>query len=359
MGDGLKLDKLKSNKVIILLLLTGAVYFFLEYISPLIAPILIAMLFVTIFGPLLKKLQEKLHIHRQIGAVILLLVAGIAIVGLVWILFTWIVGSLPQWVDGLDMLEGELTGVVSGVCSTVGKVLGVDSTYLEETMLRNINDGIDYVQYRAVPGMLSQSLEYVKIIAALGGFFITFIITTVLLAKDYDDIMNRMLDREEFHMLLEVICGVIRYIATFVKAQLIIICIMAVVAGTTLGIAGIRHGVLWGILAGLLDALPFIGTGIVLIPLALVQLFHGQYGSAVVCVILYVACIFLREFLEPKLIGRRMGITPLAVLLSLYAGIQLFGIWGLIKGPLGFIIIYETYLSLQRRCEEKDPNIEK
>lgn len=359
MGDVLKWDKVKSNKVIILLLLTGAVYFFLEYISPLIAPILIAMLFVTIFGPLLKKMQEKLHIHRQIGAVILLLVAGIAIVGLVWILFSWIVGSLPQWVGGLDAIEGELTGVVSGVCSTVGKALGVDSTYLEETMLRNINDGIDYVQYRVVPGMLSQSLEYVKIIAALGGFFITFIITTVLLAKDYDDIMNRMLDREEFHVLLEVICGVIRYIATFVKAQLIIISIMAVVAGTTLGIAGIRHGVLWGILAGLLDALPFIGTGIVLIPLALVQLFYGHYGSAVVCIVLYVACIFLREFLEPKLIGRRMGITPLAVLLSLYAGIQLFGIWGIIKGPLGFIIIYETYLSLQRRNEEHKVSIEK
>lgn len=359
MGDGLRFDKLKKNKLIILLLLTGAVYFFLQYITPLIAPILIAMLFVTIFGPLLKKMQEKLHIHRQVGAVILLLLAAVAIVGLVWILFSWIVGSLPGWVGGLDTFEKELAEIVGTVCQTVGNTIGVDSAYLEETLLGNIYDGIDYVQNHVVPGMLSQSLEYVKIIAALGGFFITFIITTVLLAKDYDDIMNRMLDREEFHVLLEVICGIIRYIATFVKAQLIIISVMAVVAGVTLGIAGIRHGVLWGILAGLLDALPFIGTGIVLVPLALVQLFYGHYGSTVVCIILYIACIFLREFLEPKLIGRRMGITPLAVLLSLYAGIQLFGVLGIIKGPLGFIIIYETYLSLLRRKEENNTDIEK
>lgn len=352
MGDGIKMEKLKKNKIMVLLLLTGAVYFFLEYITPLVAPILIAMLFVTIFGPLLKKMQEKLHIHRQLGAIILLLVAGIAIVGIVWILFSWIVGSLPGWVGGLDRLGGELTNVVHAICQVVGRTIGVDSVYLEETLLGNINDGIDYVQYQVVPGMLSQSLEYMKIVVALGGFFITFVITTVLLAKDYDDIMNRMLDREEFHVVLEVICGIIRYIATFVKAQFIIISIMATVAGITLGLAGIKHGVLWGILAGLLDALPFIGTGIVLIPLALVQLFYGHYGSAIVCMILYVACIFLRELLEPKLIGRRMGITPLAVLLSLYAGIQLFGIWGIIKGPLGFIIIYETYLSLQRRVDE-------
>ncbi len=346
-------DALKKNKLLILLLLTGAVYFFLEYIAPLTAPILIAMLFVTIFGPLLKKMQEKLHIHRQLGAVILLLVAGIAIVGFVWIILSWIVGSLPEWVSNLDTIEQEIEGVVHTVCQMVGNVIGVDSIYLEETIISNIQDGIDYVQYYVVPGMLSQSLEYVKVVLALGGFFITFIITAVLLAKDYDDIMNRMLDRKEFHVLLEVICGIIRYIATFVKAQFLIICIIAVVASITLGIAGIKHGVFWGMIAGLLDALPFIGTGIILIPLALLQLFGGYYGRAIVCIVLYVVCIFLRELLEPKLIGKRMGITPLAVLLSLYAGIQLFGIGGIIKGPLGFVIIYESYQSIQRRMEEK------
>ncbi len=344
-------EMFKKNKLCILLLLTGAVYFFLKYIAPLIAPILIAMLFVTIFGPLLKKMQEKLHIHRQLGAVILLLVAGIAIVGFVWIFFSWIVGSLPEWVAKLELLEKDLEGVVHALCGTVGKAIGVNSVYLEETILRSITDGIDYLQNHIVPGMLSQSLEYVKVLLALGGFCITFIITSVLLAKDYDDIMNRMLDRKEFHVLLEVICGIIRYIATFVKAQFCIISIITVVASVTLGITGIKHGVFWGIIAGLLDALPFIGTGIVLVPLAIIQLFEGYYGKAIVCLILYVACIFLRELLEPKLIGRRMGITPLAVLLSLYAGIQLFGIWGIIEGPLGFVIIYESYQSILRRVE--------
>lgn len=235
------------------------------------------------------------------------------------------------------------------VCRTIGRALGVDSVYLEETLLGSINDGIDYIQYEAVPNVLSQTISYVKVIAALGGFLITFIIAAVLLAKDYDEIMNRMLDREECHVILEVICGIIRYIATFVKAQLIIISVMATVAALTLGFSGIRHGVLWGILAGFLDALPFVGTGIVLIPLALVQLFCGSYGRAVACVILYIGCIFLREFLEPRLIGRRIGVTPIAVLISLYAGIQLFGVWGIIKGPLGFVMIYETYRSLQRK----------
>ncbi len=349
MGDIWKTEKCKRNQVWILLLLTGAVYFFLKYLTPLIAPILIALLFVTIFGPLLKKMQEKWHIHRQVGAIVLLSLAAILLLCLLWILFSWIVGSLPEWISGLDTLEQELEQVVWAVCQTVGRAIGVDSVYLEETLMGSINDGFDYIQYEAVPGMLSRTLSYVKEIVALGGFLITFIIAAVLLAKDYDEIMNRMLDREECHVILEVICGIIRYIATFVKAQLIIICIMAAVAAMTLGFSGIRHGVLWGILAGFLDALPFVGTGIVLIPLALVQIFYGYYGRAVVCIILYIACIFLRELLEPRLIGRRIGVPPIAVLASLYAGIQLFGVWGIIKGPLGFVMIYETYRSLRKR----------
>lgn len=347
MGDAWKWNQ--KNKLWILLLLTGAVYFFLKYLTPLIAPILFALLFVTIFGPLLKKMQEKWHIHRQVGAIVLLSLAAILLLCLLWILFSWIVGSLPEWIHGLDALEQELAQIIQAVCRMVGGTIGVDSVYLEETLMGSINDGIDYIQYEAVPNVLSQTLTYVKVIAALGGFLITFIIAAVLLAKDYDEIMNRMLDREECHVILEVICGIIRYIATFVKAQLIIIGIMAAVAALTLGFSGIRHGVLWGILAGFLDALPFVGTGIVLIPLALVQTFYGYYGQALVCMILYIGCIFLREFLEPRLIGRRIGVTPIAVLASLYAGIQLFGVWGIIKGPLGFVIIYETYRSLQRR----------
>ena len=342
-------EKLLHNRLVVLLLLTGAVYFFLKVIAPLTAPVLTAMLFVTIFGPLLQKLQRRLHLHRQIGAILLLLAACVFLGLLVWVLFSWIVGSLPDWIGGLDSLEDALSIVVHNVCGTIGKAIGVDGVYLEETIFSRIQDGIDYFQQQVLPGMLSQSLEFAKALAAFGGFLLIFIIATVLLAKDYDKFMNRLLDREEYHLLLEIICGIIRYIATYVKAQLIIMNIVGILAAVVLGLCGIRNGILWGLLAGILDALPFIGTGIVLVPLGIQQLFYENYGRAFVCLLLYVSCIVIRESLEPRLIGQRVGVPPIAILLSLYAGIQLFGIWGIIAGPLGFVIIYQTYLSLERR----------
>ena len=78
-------DRIKENKALKLLLLTGAVYFFLKVIAPLTAPVLTAILFVTIFGPLLQKLQRKLRIHRQVGALLLLLLACGILGVLLWV----------------------------------------------------------------------------------------------------------------------------------------------------------------------------------------------------------------------------------------------------------------------------------
>ena len=346
-------EKVKNNKIVILLLITGAVYFFLKIIAPLTAPVLVAMLFVTIFGPLLQKMQAKLKVNRQVGAVLLLLLACSFLGVLIWVLFSWIVGSLPGWIGSLDSLEMQLGEIIHNVCDFVGKIPGIDSVYLEEMIVMQIQEGFDYFQGQFLPGVLSQSLEYVKAFATVGAFLITFLIATVLLAKDYDKIMNNLLEREDCHVLLEVICGIIRYIATFVKAQAIIMATIGGVVACVLGIAGVKHGVLWGLLAGFLDVLPFVGTGIVLVPLTVQQLFLGNYGQAVVCIITYGVCIFLREILEPRLIGKRVGVAPIAILLAIYAGVQLFGVWGIVAGPLGFVIIYYTYMSLERRIPEE------
>lgn len=342
-----------GKKMIVLLPVTGAVYFFLQYLTPLLAPVLLAMLFVTIFGPMMKRMNRKLHFPRPVSAVVLLIVATVFLAGLLWVLGSWILGSLPVWIHTIDMREGEWLDAIRGFSRSVGEMIGVDAVCLENTVSGRLQEGLDSLEENILPGMLSQSMQYVKWLVKLGGFLVTFLIAAMLLAKDYDGIMNRLLDREACHVLLEVICGIVRYIATFVKAQGIIMTTIAATAALVLGMTGIKHGVLWGILAGILDALPFIGTGVVLVPLGIFQLFSGAWGKAVICGILYVVCIFLREMMEPRLIGKKIGVSPIAVLISLYAGIQLFGIWGIIKGPLGFVMIYETYGSLIRTYERQ------
>lgn len=341
-------EYLRKNKWITLLCISVVVYFFLQFITPLVAPLLVAMLFVTIFGPLLQKMQRGLRLNRQVGAVILLLVFGLLLVLLVWMLSVWIVGNLPVWFQNMQNLWEKLQESVSGICNFGSRILDVESSHMEEIVSGYMKEGEVYLEEKILPEILSGSMKYAKGILAAGAFLFLFTISAVFLAKDYDRIMNGLLERQECHILLDVICGLIRYLATFIKAQAIIMLLIGVACATVLGITGIPDGVLWGIVAGVLDAFPFVGTGIVLVPLAIVQFIGGYYVKAVVCILLYVGCIFAREILEPKLIGKKMGIPPWVVLTALYAGVKLFGVAGIIKGPLGFILVQQTFLSLKK-----------
>lgn len=151
---------------------------------------------------------------------------------------------------------------------------------------------------------------------------------------------------EDFRFLWSVMEGVLSYIITFMKAQGVILLIICLLCSVTLGVSGVSGGIFLGILAGILDMLPFIGTGIVLVPLSIWQLLNGQYVQMVVCLILYGVCILAREMLEPKLIGKRVGVAPVGLLIAIYAGVKLFGVGGIIKGPLSLIVICEI---LRRR----------
>lgn len=338
--------KIKENKLILLLLLIGAVYFLLKFIVPLLAPVLLAMLFVTIFGPLMQYMQKRLRIHRQLAAAALLLLAGSLLAVLLWVLFSWMVGSFPEWMTALERMEQDLSGRLLEFCGTAGKRLGLDVDYMEEWMQNSLGKGVTFLQEKLLPSVLSKSMDYAKGMVAFGGFLATFLIATILLAKDYDRIMNLLLAREDCHVFLEILCGIIRYIATYVRAQFIILSLIGGVCSLVLAFCGFRQGAFWGLLAGVLDAFPFIGTGVILVPAAVLQLSGGAYGRAAVCIGLYILCMFLRELLEPRLIGGRIGVSPIFILISLYAGIGLFGLPGILLGPLGFIIVWQSFQSL-------------
>ena len=339
-------EAIKKNKWVTLLCIIGVVYFFLAFISPLLTPILLAFLFVTMSGPLLKKLQTKLRIPRHVSAVILLLLAGAAIIIIGWLVISWASSNAPNWSKYLEVWEKELTFMVHSICEWIGRTFRVDVSHVEENVAKISEQLLGRMKSDTIPDLLDNTMKYAKSLATGGAFLITFLIGTILLAKDYDRYMNFLLEQKEFHVWLEALVGTIRYIVSFIKAQLIIMGTIAGVIALTLFLTGIQNGILWGLLAGALDILPFVGTGIVLVPLILIQLAKRDYMKALVCGLLYGGCVLIREFLEPKILGKTMGVWPVAVLTSIYVGIQLFGFAGVVKGPLGFVLIYQIYKSV-------------
>jgi predicted PurR-regulated permease PerM len=96
----------------------------------------------------------------------------------------------------------------------------------------------------------------------------------------------------------------------------------------------IPYGIMWALLIALVDAVPVLGTGTVLVPWALVRLFQGDslQGIGLLCV--YGAAALVRTVLEPRLVGHQLGLDPLATLGALYVGYRFWGFFGMIITPL-------------------------
>ena len=103
-------------------------------------------------------------------------------------------------------------------------------------------------------------------------------------------------------------------------------------AGLTL--LNVPQGALWAIPIALVDAVPLLGTGIVLVPWALVALLQNDTLLAVGLLTTYAAAAITRTVLEPRLVGKQLGLDPLVTLFFLYLGYQLWGFWGLVLSPV-------------------------
>ena len=96
----------------------------------------------------------------------------------------------------------------------------------------------------------------------------------------------------------------------------------------------IPHAFLWALGVGLVDAFPVLGTGTVLLPWSLLCFLQSDTARAIGLLGLYATVTLSRSLLEPKLVGRHLGLDPLATLMALYIGYKLWGLGGMILAPL-------------------------
>lgn len=110
-----------------------------------------------------------------------------------------------------------------------------------------------------------------------------------------------------------------------------------------------------GIGIGLLDALPFFGTGTAFVPWILILVvFRKDYRAALILALTYGSCVLLRELLEPRLVGNRLGVLPVLILAGVYGGVKLYGAAGILLGPLSILLIRELWRQVDEEPEHKE-----
>lgn len=125
-----------------------------------------------------------------------------------------------------------------------------------------------------------------------------------------------------------------RALGGWLKAQLKLALMTYVVVAVGFMLLRIPYGPAWAAVVALVDAVPVLGTGTVLVPWAVVWILQGRGVQAMGLLLIYGIAAVIRAVLEPRLVGKHLGLDPLATLAALYVGYRLWGFLGLLLTPI-------------------------
>ena len=333
---------------------TAGVYLAFRYALPLFAPFVAAYLLAGAVCPAVRFLKRKLRIPVGVGAVVMLaLLAGVLITGIAC-LGKLLVEQIVRFIENYGTYRDTALGVAERFCSRVDGWFSLKTGTAEDMMHMGLARIGETVNTEMLPGISKQSLKALGTLAyGIAGVMIAFVAAVLLLcdrekyAKGYR--------RSPFYAEVKQVLGRLSEAGVaYLKTQCILIVLIGLIC--TVGFLFVKrdYALLLGIGVAILDAFPVLGSGLVLVPWAVVCLVQGNYVKVAILIIMYLLCVLVREGLEPKLLGNRIGIPPLYTLMAVYVGVELFGLLGVILGPFGLVIIRAVLDTEKGESEEAD-----
>lgn len=315
---------MKRKPYLTLLLIAAIVYFFLAIVWRYFAPLFVSFLILLLVEPSLEKCSCRMHMKKRVIAYLIIMVLLLSMAAGIWF------GLIPylkccdfSWC--LKMLEHPW----------VKRIL----EYLQTKGLDSVS-GLPTLVLSAASSFLFQAGAYG--------------LSLFLLSNVYCKLKKQLEEQPEGQLLLEICGDIISYLKGYIKTQSKLLVIILVICSVGLTVIGIRFGWLLGIFAAIMDFFPVFGTGIVLVPTALWQFLEGDYGQGILCLILFLICGIVREILEPKFLGNALRLPAIGIWISIYAGIQLFGFSGFLKGPIGYLLIVTVYARVRQAQEASE-----
>ena len=322
---------------------------FMTYLFEPLCPFIFGFLIAWLLQKPAKSIAQKLHLPSRIPAFLLTVifycvlfvavtVAGLQIISALEHFFPKIpllytTQIVPFMSETFDALEVQMQEFDPSIVDIIDRLSREVFTYLEKLI-----SSVSVSAVRLASGLVTSMPSFILTV-------IVTVVSTCFIALDFDHIIgyikSKLPDRFQAAVSTTVTTGV----ASVRKILVSYIIIMFMSFGElSIGFLLLRvpYAVGLALLVAVIDIMPILGTGLVLIPWAIAAAVLGKYRMAVGVALLYIVMLIVRNVVEPKLVGHQMGLHPVATLLSMFVGLQLFGILGL----FGFPIALSLYIKL-------------
>lgn len=322
---------------------SAGVFLGMKYVFPVILPFFLGWILAEAVHVPAKRICEKqtskkLHLSETaLGMIFIILGVLLAVLS---VLFTlqYLTGKLGECVQYYPELKEEAQDILWKLCLGIERLTGISADkscfYISrqaELFLRCIFSG---------KNSMNTAVVSVKGCVCFVGILAICIVFAILFLQERERVYASLEKWKIFGNLIHIIREMAAGIKAYLKAQFKIIFVVCLLCVGGLWVLKVRHYVGFGIAIGIFDAFPVLGTGTFLIPAALLMLIQGKAKLGIGLFVLYLLTAAVRQFLEPRLIGNHIGVSPLLVLVSVYLGVILYGGFGFLLGPVSAFLIY-------------------
>jgi len=336
-------------RITAVIVLTAVLFVVLPYVWPFVVALICAQLLEP-FVKRITSLLKRIHLGRRTATLLgMLLLFGV-------------VGTLIGLL--LSRLGQELVSLVRGAPQLVSWVSGTALPKLRSLYDRYLALMPDYVPELVSNAISSLAQTAVGWAASLSGWLTTgawstalgiphvmlalilVIMGTYYFTADRERILlffRRFLPAATRRQTTRLKDDVLKTVYGQLKSQLTVSLVIMAFLVALFWLLKVPYGLLAGLGIGLADALPALGAGLFLVPWSILAFIGGNTQTGLLMAGAYVGTVIIRQVLEPRIVGRNLGLYLLVTMAAMYAGFRLFGVLGLIGGPI-FMSILRTVL---------------
>ena len=308
------------NCIILLIFFIILTYLVKMYLKP----FLITIVIILLCAPIYNLLCRFKFFGKKFNAVISILIVNVLMFGMMFIIIKYLLVKIQNFnYADLDIAMNKISGFIN-------------------INLDELNEKIRTYYYNLVnSAFISKGAAYTT--EGVFAYFIGNIAAYFILVDKYV-IFNWL----KIFIGEEKIDGLISKLETInniIKIEIVLVIITTIETIFGFMALNIKDAVILGLICGILDILPYIGTIFIFLPLIIYKLSMRQYIIAGGLILLYILLLVVRQIMEAKFISNKLQLHPLLMLISLYIGIKLFGIIGMFMGPLYLISAKEMVVN--------------
>lgn len=316
---------------------------------PVLLPFLIGLVVARLAQPLADRLRRTLHLPRRaatfvcVSGVFALLSVG------AWLLVRTLLSQLGALARALPELLASLADPLARVeqrllqlCARLPGNLGPAARSWVENTLRwgtMLGEQVSALVLNLMGSMVAALPDVVL-------FTVTSVLSSFMLCARLPELRRRVRAKLPPHLRVQLrrwLRQMKAVLSGWLRGQLRLMGVTFAIVTAGLLLLRQSYALVLGVSIALIDALPVLGSGTVLLPWAAAVLLQGNTQRALSLVTIYAAAALTRTALEPRVLGKPLGLPPLLTLIALYAGFRLCGVAGMLLFPIGAVLLRQGY----------------